>query len=302
MHKFGMSFVRNFSSGKFGANIYSTSADGMTGAPPCSFGGVFLTAHVGNVGEMGVWGNLSTANNTGWGISMDDEWETLTNQIIAGQAGATSLDIGSGGTGNSISSGLSRALFVVYTVDAVDGPASIYFQGQLIATNQSPAPAASDDTVYLGYLPANISQAFSLGGVNMCFYTSNVLTEAEIRSMFGQLQYFGRLPQTIQQEQVVPQAPQWPAWQTDHGTPTTIDLDYVWQAYHLAGGSYVPPTEADGIPADETWTGSTWTSHGTTGLTPKVMTKIDTILPIMYMEYMPRVQWAGIIPHQTEPG
>jgi len=154
MQRYGMSFVRNYSQAKLGASIYSTSAANMTGTPPFSFGAVFITSSTENVdGNLrGIWGNLDVTGNTGWGLYVADEWETLTNQVITAHIGTTTLSVGSDGSGDKISSGIGRAIFVVCTCNSGRTAMNLYYQGQLIDTDASPSPVASADDVYLGYL------------------------------------------------------------------------------------------------------------------------------------------------------
>jgi len=297
MQRYGMSFLRNFTATKLASNLYSCSAAGMTGNPPFSFGAVFLTSETPNASaNLGIWGNLNLGANTGWGIYVADEWETLTNQIITCHIGTTTMTVGSNGTGDRISSGLGRANFVVCTCDADRGTSNLYYQGQWIATDTDPTIASSADDVYMGYLAGGCAP-FLLGGVNMAFYTNNVLTQAEVQGMWSQLQYYGRLPESVAQEANYPQNLNWPVWYTATA-PTGIDIDYLWQVHHLPHGGYTPFTEPTQIPASAVWNMEDWDSHSTSGAATKTLEPTDTdlALPTLYQEYVPRVQWAGIIP------
>jgi len=131
-----------------------------------------------------------------------------------------------------------------------------------------------------------------------------VLTEDEVQSMFEQLQNYGRLPEDIHVDPQTPYNFNWPAWQTGIAEvlAPAIDIDYMWQAHYLRGGGYAAPSEPDGIPADALWVPTTWTSHSTSSAGAKVLARDATAaLPTIYQEYLPRVQWAGIVPQTPEP-
>jgi len=298
MQRYGMSLVRNFTLTKLLSNYYYTSAAGMTGTPPFSFGAVFIMSSTVDAADVvGIWGNLDVTGNTGWGIYVEDEWETLTNQIITVHIGTSTLSVGSDGSGDKISSGLGRAAFVVCTCDSGRTAMNLYYQGQLIDTDVAPSPVASADDVLLGTLTH--AEPFSFGGVNLAFYTNNVLTEVEIQSMWEQLQNYSRLPEDLYIDPQTPYNYDWEAWQTTaRAVAPAIDIDYMWQAHHLRNGGYDTPVEADQIPVSGEWTPKTWESRSTSGAAAKTLTHLDPTpaLPTVYQEYLPRVQWAGIVP------